>query len=287
MMAYAGIKYTKKYNKELVLYCLDLWPDSLVAGNVKRGSVVYKIFHSISNKIYHQADRILITSREFKKYFISEFNIDEKKIEYLPQYAENIFTEEVNKNIYKKDTFDMMFAGNIGAAQSVQTIIRAAKELETVRNIKWYIVGDGSELENCKKLVDELKLNSIIFYGRKPISEMLQYYAMADVMLVTLSNDPILSLTLPSKVQTYMAAGKPIIGAANGETAVVINEAGCGYCCAAEDYMALADLVLTKYDNEECKKFSNNAISYYRKHFTKESYINLLMYELQRAGEAY
>ncbi len=243
MMAYAGIRYKKKYNKKLILYCLDLWPASLAAGGVKNGSRLYRYFHNISKKIYGQADKLLVSSRMFKDYLNTEFGIDGDAVVYLPEYAEEIFIALDGAMAAEKETIDFMFAGNIGAAQDVQTIIRAANELKDYANIRFHIIGDGSELENCKKLADELGLTSVVFYGRKPLEDMPRYYAMADAMLVTMSDDPVLSMTLPGKVQTYMAVGKPILCACNGETRLVIKDACCGYSCDAGDYRSLAGLI--------------------------------------------
>ncbi|CAB1243732.1 Glycosyltransferase WbuB [Ruminococcaceae bacterium BL-4] len=274
MMAKAGIKYKDKHHKKLVLYCLDLWPESLVAGGIKRGSLIYKIFHHISEKIYKSADRILVTSHSFSKYFESEFGI--KDTEYLPQYAESIFEPE---QCAKKpnNTFDLMFAGNIGAAQSVKTIIEAANLTKDIPNLRWHIVGDGSELENVKQLAKQYDLSSVIFHGRQPLEKMPEYYAMADAMLVTMQKDPVLSLTLPGKVQTYMAAGKPIIGAIDGETADVIAASQCGLCGQSESSEELMNNVRTFiYENRKSCPFAHSARDYYLKHFSKSKYLDSL-----------
>lgn len=275
MMANAGVKYKKKHNKKLVLYCLDLWPESLVAGGISRDSAIYKIFKGVSARVYKNADKILVTSKMFTNYLADTFGIAESKIDYLPQYAESIFSpEECRKE--PDEYLDIMFAGNVGAAQSVETIIRAANEIKEDKHIRWHIVGDGSDLERCKALATELGLTSITFHGRKPLEEMPKYYAMADVMLVTLQKDDVLSLTLPGKVQTYMAAGKPIIGAIDGETRRVIEESGCGACCRAEDYKGLAKNVWEfekKYKQESIKI---KGITFYEKHFNPSNVFSFL-----------
>jgi glycosyltransferase involved in cell wall biosynthesis len=129
----------------------------------------------------------------------------------LPQYAEDLFNEIQCTAHHDTDKFNFVFAGNIGHMQSVDTIIRAAGELKDKKNIIFHIVGDGSELQNCKDLCKQLSLSqTVIFYGRKPVSEMPQFYNMADAMLITLKADKIISYTLPGKLQSYMAAGKPV-----------------------------------------------------------------------------
>ena len=123
MMACAGVKYAKKHHTKLVYYCLDLWPESLMAGGIKRGSFIYRVFDKISAKLYRRADKILVTSKNFIPYFTEHFGIDANKLSYLPQYAEDCFEPQP---LPQKDTVDLTFAGNIGDAQSVETIIRAA-----------------------------------------------------------------------------------------------------------------------------------------------------------------
>lgn len=174
-----------------------------------------------------------------------------------------------------------MFAGNVGTAQSVDTIIKAAALCKDIENLRWHIVGDGKEIDNMKKLADELSA-PVIFHGRKPVEEMPKYYAMADAMLVTMQKDPVLSLTLPGKVQSYMAAGKPIIGAIDGETAVVANEVKCGFVSYAENPEKLSNCVrrFASLTEQERTDFGENARNYYISHFAREKFIVSLESEL-------
>lgn len=280
LMAKAAIKYKNKYNKKLVLYCLDIWPESLTVGNIKNTSLIYKHYYKVSKKIYSSADLILVSSQSFIEYLNEKFNINKKNIIYIPQYSENIYKSVSCKKI-KDDFIDLMFAGNIGKAQGIETIIKAAKELKNEKNIRFHILGDGSELENIKKTaLEEYKLKNIKFYGRKPLKEMPKYYSKADAMLVTMKKDKFLSMTLPGKVQGYMASGKIIIGSASGETKQTIDEAKCGYCCESEDYQALAELIRKFATCKEKEKMSNNSKKYYEKNFDKnkiiDSMINLI-----------
>lgn len=272
MMASAGIAYKKKHHVPIVLYCLDLWPESLTAGGIERGSAVYRVFHRISERIYTQIDRILVTSRMFKGYLNREFGIDEASVAYLPQYAEGLFEPLPYK---EADAFDFVFAGNVGALQSVDTILNAAAILKN-EPVHFHIVGGGSELESLKTLAQELTLENVTFYGRRPVEEMPNYYAMADAMLVTLKADPVLSLTLPGKVQSYMAAGKPIIGAIDGETSEVIRKAQCGFCGVAEDSETLAENIRRFIVNKDGRQMGENARAYYEKHFAQERVIDVL-----------
>ena len=132
--------------------------------------------------------------------------------------------------------------------------------------------------ENCKKLATEYGLDNVIFYGRRPLEEMPEFYAMADAMLVTLAKNDVISRTLPGKVQSYMAAGKPIIAAIDGECQTIINEAECGLVCNAEDYKMLSKIL---YENKQFMKMGENAYSYYKQNFSKSSFFKILIEKLE------
>lgn len=277
MMGIPAMVYKKKHNKKMVLYCLDLWPDSLAAGGVRESSIIYKVFLGISKWVYQSADSILVTSNMFKNYFHNTLGLPITNIEHLPQYAEDLFAKSVDsKEGETKDSnrgFKFVFAGNIGDMQSVETIIKAANEVHTHHNIAFHIVGDGSKLEECKQLADSFGLTNVIFHSRRPVVEMQYFYGMADAMLITLKNNKTLSYTLPGKIQSYMAAGRPIIGAINGETSYVIKDADCGLCCNAEDYKEFAKLILQFCNSDRKEQMAINAQNHYIKNYSKERFI--------------
>ncbi len=271
MMARAGIWYAKRHHKKAILYCLDLWPASLGAGGLS-GGIVYKWFERESQKIYQTVDQILISSQSFAKYFSEQFGLNNTL--YLPQYAESTFSPDECRK--EPDGFiDLMFAGNIGTAQSVDTVIQAAALCKDIPNLRWHIVGDGIALSECKKLAKELDV-PVTFYGRQPISEMPRFYAMADAMIVTMKKDPVISLTLPGKVQSYMAAGKPIIGAIEGEAATVIANSRCGFCGDAENPSMLAESIrkFVRCRNKEVMEHESR--KYYDENFDKDLFLNKL-----------
>ena len=271
MMADAAIAYMKKYKVPVVMYCLDLWPESLIAGGITRTSPIYKFFHHVSKRIYRQMDKILITSRMFSEYLSTEFGVEKERIEYLPQYAEGIF-EQIPTRV-GDGTFHFMFAGNIGAVQSVETVIRAAEKLKD-EPVKFHIVGGGTDLERIQELGKGLE--NVVFYGRRPLEEMPDFYSKADAMLVTLAADPVLSLTLPGKVQSYMAVGKPIIGAIDGETKVVIEEAQCGFCGKAESVDELVENIKKFIRSDRREEMGKNARKYYEENFEEKLFMDKL-----------
>lgn len=277
MMSCAALTYGKKWGKKVVLYAMDLWPACLTAGGIRENSPIYRVFHWISGRVYRGADRILITSEMFRDYLCREFGIDEKIIRYHPQYAERYF---VPMEPAPKETLDLMFAGNVGSAQCIPVILRASELLKDLPQLRWHIVGDGSALAENQKLAEKMGLSNVIFHGRKPREEMPRYYAMADAMLVTLTADPVLSLTLPGKVQSYMATGKPIIGAANGEIARTIEKSGCGFCAPAEDPEGLAEAVRAFLACPDKAALGERAYQYYSRHFSRERFMDELEREL-------
>lgn len=273
MMARPAITYGKKFGVPVVMYCLDLWPVSMVAGGVGIHSLIYKLFHGVSGRIYRSMDQILITSRLFRDYLEERFGIEDEKISYLPQYAEAIFEKLPPKE--PNEVTDLVFAGNIGTAQSVETILLAAEKLKE-EPVHFHLVGGGADLERLQGLAKEKELSNVTFYDRRPLEEMPEFYTKADAMLVTLQADPVLSITLPGKVQSYMAAGKPIIGAVDGETAEVIREAKCGFCGPAEDAEALVNSIMMFVQSSEREQMGQNAWAYYERHFQKRDFLDNL-----------
>ncbi|MDD4802797.1 MAG: glycosyltransferase family 4 protein [Syntrophomonas sp.] len=271
-MACPALLLKKLTGKPILLYCQDLWPESIVAAGIKQESSIYRIILSLSRYIYKRADKIAISSKLFKNYFSEVIGID-GDISYLPVYAESLF-ENIGPKSNKRETINLVFAGNIGEMQSVETIIKAANELKYCDNIKWHIIGDGSDRFSCEKMAIEFGLSNVIFYGQRPLSEMPDFYSLADAFLVTLKANQEISYTLPNKVQSYMAAGKPVIGAIDGETRLVIEDAGCGYCCKAEDYLALAELIKEFALNQKNPGIlGKNARKYYEEHFHKDIFM--------------
>lgn len=280
-MAIPGIILKKKLGRPLVLYCFDLWPESIVSAGLPNHGFIYGCVLKLSRWIYRQADTLLISSKNFRKYFKDKLQLTEN-IHYLPIYAEELFStvsaDKSYSNNSGSDMTNLVFAGNLGEMQSLETIIKAASHVKLNKNIHFHIVGDGSALNRSKGMAHDLKLENITFYGRHPLEEMPRFYDMADAFLVTLKKDEFISYTLPGKVQSYMASGKPILAAIDGETADVIREAGCGLCCDAEDDKGLADLILRfSEDKENRRKYGDCAKAYYQSNFSSEAFFQTFL----------
>lgn len=281
MMANPALEYAKRTNVPVLLYCVDIWPECLVAGGVKQGSFVYNYFKNVSRAIYSQADVLAVTSPLFADYFYDVLGMDVRNgVFYLPQYAEDIFSGQVGgfPDGYDHAKTNFTFAGNVGAAQSVETIVRAASLLKERNRLAFHIVGSGTELENCRLLAEQLGVKNTVFHGRRPFEEMPAFYAASDAMIATFANEPLLEYTLPRKIQSYMAAGKPVIAAAGGETKRVIDLSNCGLCCAAGDYEALSALFVETAEkpSSELLNFGRNGRRYFEENFSKERFFDAL-----------
>lgn len=276
MMAEGALRWAKRHGKRCVLYCLDLWPESLAAGGIRPGSLIYRLFWHISRRIYGGVDAIAVPSRGYQSYFEEILKLKDISVFYLPQYAEVLF-DSLPDGESHSETLNAVFAGNIGETQSVETIIEAARLLKDNGFIQFHIIGSGSRLATCQELAQGL--TNVKFYGRRAISEMPKFYAMADVMLMTLNDDPTLAnISLPGKFQSYLAAGKPVVGAINGETAAIITDAGCGLCGPSEDADSLAmNLQYMCEHRELLQGFGENARAYYQENFRKDVFINKLI----------
>jgi len=273
-MVWPAIVVKKMAKIPLIIHVLDQWPVSITTGGVLKSSLPYKILTRWSKNVYNSADLITCSSKSFKDYFINELKLNKDKgYIYLPSYAENHY-----KNIKSKinNTFDLVFAGNIGPAQSVETIIEAANILKDNKLIKFHIIGDGLSRKKCEEMANNYELSNVNFYGYHPVEDMPKYYAIADAFIITMVNNEVVNSTLPAKIQSYMVAGKPIIGAISGEVFNVINDAKCGLCCESLDYKSLADLILKASTSKKLNEWAKNSYDYYIKHFEKEKCLDEL-----------
>lgn len=281
-----AIKYKYKYKVPLYLYCLDIWPESIRDVFTSNKSVLYRVVKFISSNIYKKADLIGVTSRPFIDYLYSVCKVDKTKMEYLPQHAEDISAMGDLTTIDNR-CCDLVFMGNVGLSQDLVTIVDAVTKVTTSREYKVHIVGDGSFLEELKKYVVEKNIeDKVIFHGHHSFNEMPQFYSLSDACLLTLAADSEIGMTVPGKLQGYLAAGKIVIAAINGAAKEVIEEAGCGICVPAGDSEELAKaferFISNPNDFEEC---GVKGRKYYEKHFTLQNNVSRLEKSLQRIIE--
>lgn len=274
-MALPGIWIKKKQKIPLVLWVLDLWPESVTANsNIKKGIIINSV-EKLVKYIYNKTDVILISSSSFRQSILEKCTNKRKKIEYFPNWAEDVFTKESNDQVELPEIpkgFNIMFAGNIGESQGFESILNAA-EMVKGKDINWIIVGDGRKLNWIKDQIKTRKLSKVHLLGRYPLSLMPHFFKKADVMLVSLKDTPIFGLTVPAKIQAYMASGKMILGMLNGEGRNLINESNSGFAVAAEDATSLAEMSIrmSLFTEEEKRKMSKKALDYYNNNFSKET----------------
>lgn len=227
----------------LHFWVLDLWPDSLEAAGGIHNRRILNLFRSLTKWIYRNSDRILISSKGFRK-SITEMGDFDSRIEFFPNWVD----EELNGQQSDipvpelPDGFNVVFAGNIGDAQDMPHVLDAAERLRD-SDINFVLVGDGRKREWVEHEKAARRLDNVYLPGRFPLAAMPALFAKADVLFLALKNNPIFSLTVPAKLQAYMSSGKPVVAMINGEGAATIADADCGWSVPAEDSSALAALL--------------------------------------------
>ncbi|WP_029232341.1 glycosyltransferase family 4 protein [Butyrivibrio sp. VCB2006] len=276
-MAVPAIALKKRYKKPLFLYCMDIWPECVKAMSIKEGTLPYKLIHWWTKRIYRQCDHIAVSSKPFFQYMEEKNGISRDKMSYLPQYADGGLLElDTHKN--PSDHTDFLFIGNIGKAQNLDCLMNAMTVFKGRNDVTLHMIGGGSEFENIKKMADDLGISDIVtFYGPKPFKEAVAYYNKADACVLTLDGTTHIGDTLPGKLQTYMAAGKTILAAANGAAMEVINESGCGKCVAAGDAAAYGQALLDFVDyKEKYADCGDKARKYFRENFMEDQHFEEL-----------
>lgn len=274
MMSAPGVLYKRLRKVPLYTWVLDLWPESLTAAGGINNKFVLAFFRHYVKSQYKYSDKILISSQSFEK-SIAEYGDYNDKIVYYPQWADandgEMIAPDKEPDIPKG--FKLMFAGAVGEAHGFECTMQAALLTKGHKDIKWIIVGDGRRLDWVKQFVDDNELEETVFtLGRYPSETMCWFFEKADIMLVTLNDDPLFKLYAPAKISSYMASAKPIIAVLNGEGAEVVKDADCGWVIPAGDAEAFAKLVvdLSQKDKGELVEKGKNAARYYNLHFVKE-----------------
>ena len=274
MMSAPGVLYKRIRKVPLYTWVLDLWPESLTAAGGINNKYVLAFFRHYVKSEYKHSDMILISSRSFEK-SILEYGNYKDKVVYYPQWSDGnngaIVVPENAPAIPKG--FKLMFAGAVGEAHGFECTMQAALLTKEHKDIKWIIVGDGRKLDWVKQFVKDNELEeTVLTLGRYPSDTMPWFFNQADVMLVTLNDDPLFKLYAPAKISSYMATAKPIVAVLNGEGAEVIKEADCGWVLSAGDAEGFAKLAieLSTIEKNVLKSKGENALKYYNEHFVKE-----------------
>jgi len=281
---YPALLHKKVYGSKAVLWVQDLWPESVMAAGKVGSAFIMKRLDKMVTNIYHKTDKILVQSEAFIPSVRSK-GVKEDKIYYIPNWAEDLFLSTVSKECSRfagliPQGFIVMFAGNIGEAQDFESILKASELTKHIVEIKWVIVGDGRKKNWFEDKIREKEMEKTVFLlGRYPVEDMPDFFACADVMLLTLKDDAIFSQTIPSKLQSYMAFGKPIVSMLNGITNDLIVKSDCGYIANATNYEQLATniLIAHKTSQKHLLKKGENGKNYYQKYFSKNIVINNIL----------
>lgn len=232
----------------LAFWVLDLWPETLQAIGAVQSPALLGAVGKLVGFIYRRCDLILAQSRSFVPR-IAQYLESAERVAYFPAWAEaaleNAAAQPSAAVPSAPGAFNVMFAGNIGDAQDFPAILAAAELLRHRPEIRWLIVGDGRAAAWVAAEVERRKLGDrFLLLGRHPLEQMPQFYRHADALLVSLRDEPVFALTLPGKLQSYLAAGIPVLAMVNGEAADIVRRSGGGLVCAAGDSAGLAAAVL-------------------------------------------
>lgn len=270
--ALIGVWYTKKHKVPNYLYVQDLWPENVEIVTGITSPVVIKPISSMVNYIYKNCTDVFATSPSFVKEIQKRVK-DKEKVHYLPQYAEDFYVpvkKEAVPEISQNDKFKVIFTGNIGQAQGLDILPKTAQLLRD-ENIEFVIVGDGRYREEFEKEISQCGVSDMfVLIERQPAEYIPQLLAACDAAFISFQNAELWRMTIPAKLQSYMACGMPIIASAFGETQRIIEEAECGLCAPIGDEKALAQHIL-KLKKEDLSVMAENSRSYYKKHFDKQS----------------
>ncbi len=261
----------------LAIWVQDLWPESIKATGYFKNTLILSGVRLLVRAIYKCSDTILVQSKKFIAPVAALTN--EKKIIYYPNSVLDTLTSTNTPNLLPIDfltvlenNFCIIFAGNIGTAQAIETIVAASEQLKEYDNIKILFIGSGSKVAWISEEIHRKQLNNLILAGRYESSAMPHIYSKASGLLVSLKASEIFTYTIPSKIQSYLAAGKPIIASLDGEGARVVKESGAGYVSPAENVDLLVNNIKQLYSMSplEREKMGEAGRDYFLKHFEME-----------------
>ena len=270
----------KYYHKPTTLWIQDIWPDSVYAYGFKKRKFLEYTLDKFVKFVYKNSTNLAVSAKGFIKR-IEPYIDGEKPIEYFPNWA-----DELNDNLEafefsKEKRVHLSFAGNIGMVENLENVINAYGNLpqEYINKSQLNIIGDGSELETLKSIVKKSEYKNIVFWGRKPRAEMSKYFKASDFLIVSLVDKPIFSLTVPAKIQTYIAAKKPILAILNGDAADIIKENNLGYCAQPNSIDEIKDIFKKAIDTKEAdvENFTKNCEQLTKTVFSKKHIIDNML----------
>jgi glycosyltransferase involved in cell wall biosynthesis len=260
------------YRVPFVYDIQDLWPDTLQATGMINNRVALWLVKKWCQFIYSQATKIVVLSPGFKD-ILNRRGVPMDKIEVICNWCDEEYLHTVARNevlakeLGMADRFNIVFAGTMGKAQSLNSVLDAARLLrDKLPKIQFVFIGGGIDVERLKKIKDVQALMNVRFLPRRPISEIGEILGLADVLLVHLKDDPLFKITIPGKTQAYMAAGRPILMGVRGDAAILVEKARAGLACMPEDPqdIALAVEKMYNFPKEKLDQMGQNGKSFYK-----------------------
>jgi glycosyltransferase involved in cell wall biosynthesis len=225
-----------------------MWPETVAATGMLTSRWPLAALGRLARFIYRRADAIIVISPGFRRNLLAK-GVPADKIHVIPNWAdEDIYRPlPADPRLAEENgmagRFNVVFAGNLGAAQALENVLNAAQRLRDLSSVQFVFIGSGVEEEALHRRAAALRLDNVRFLGRMPADRMPHFLALADVLLVHLRRDPLFEITIPSKTISYLAVGRPILSATAGDAAEVIEQAGAGLVCPPEDAEALETCV--------------------------------------------
>lgn len=262
----------------MYFWVLDLWPESLTAAGGIRNKAVLGFFTALTRWLYGKSDKILISSEGFRQSICDKGDFGHKLLHFPNWCEDELAVSTGNSQVPPLPAgFRVMYAGNIGEAQDFESVMQAVLALRDT-GVRWLLVGDGRKREWVQRFVTENGLDDIVLMlGQQPMEMMPAFFAQADVLMLSLKNELIFNLTVPAKLQAYMAVGKPVIAMLNGEGAEIVRKSGCGYAVPAGDHKALAAMVKEMAGKGEMLvKMGEKGRDFYNKNYRKDIVLDKL-----------
>ena len=277
---------------KILLWVQDIWPESLIATGAVRNRFILGMVRLMVRLIYRCSSVIGVQSRQFEK-FIRPLAPPASDVRYLPNTADRFYRpvevplDAPERKLFRPG-FNIVFAGNLGAAQNLEIILKAIVHLKDRKDIQWVFIGDGRRRTWLERQIRQLGISdNVQLLGSFPAERMPAFFAIADALLVTLRDERIFSLTIPSKLQTYLACGRPILGAVSGETADILAKSGAGFAASPSDSASLADMAvkMAEMPPEQLGALGRAALEYHRREFDRDLWLDSLESWLQQLSE--
>ena len=284
LMCWPAIRYAKKHKIPFTNYVLDLWPENLYSVLPVQNKLLRRLAQGVSDYLYKKADRLIAMSEPLQQRLCQRTGKPKSAVAAIPQYCEDFYAvpqRDAELEARFSGRFNLVFTGTFTPAQSLDMVLRAVLQARSMGAEKLHLllVGDGMSRESLQDLARELNAgDAVTFSGSVPAKEVPKFTALADALLISLSDSPDFGLTVPGKLASYMAAGKPILGSMNGAGFAVVQQSGGGLASPACDQQALAENMVKLYTMDSARRaaLGTKAKKYYLAHYRRAELLRRL-----------